>query len=111
MTDEEINVLLYVALLIRLVPRHLPRWGRLLEIPPHSLGWRLLLILAFDNVYSAFFDRDEGAVADYLVGDGVLEFAGELCVLKGVFTALDADRKSTRLNSSHKRLSRMPSSA
>ena len=44
------------------------------------------------------------------VSAGARKYAGQTYIMKLVEAAL-ADRKSTRLNSSHKRLSRMPSSA
>ena len=49
------------------------------------------------------------------VDEGVMAVAGNdssaVAVYEGILPAADGDRKSTRLNSSHDRQSRMPSSA
>ena len=49
------------------------------------------LCFAFDDIHSAFANRDQGAVACDLVGDGVLEFAGNSGVFQRIFAPFDAD--------------------
>ena len=51
-------------------------------------------------------DRREGEV-----GDGIKLIIGDLFELEFADSVINGDRKSTRLNSSHIPLSRMPSSA
>ena len=44
---------------------------------------------AFDDIDRALAQGYEGAISRYLIGDGVLEPAFELCVRERIFTALD----------------------
>ena len=55
---------------------------------------------------------DHGRTNAHAAGDaGLLGIVGDGVLVQGDVDAVQLDRKSTRLNSSHKRLSRMPSSA
>ena len=57
------------------------------------------------RILRMFGESEEAVVPEMIAGRAVVE-AGDYC-----FAASEQDRKSTRLNSSHKTESRMPSSA
>ena len=62
-------------------------------------------MIELTNVVKRYQQHEVLRGVSLMVGDG------EVCVLLGPSGGGKRDRKSTRLNSSHPRLSRMPSSA
>ena len=60
-------------------------------------------------VSSPIIESMEDATVDCLIDNNTGKWDDEM--IKGVFIPAEVDRKSTRLNSSHDELSRMPSSA
>ena len=101
-------------------PRGTPAFRDLMTDPPASEGefislWKLyflsLLAAAFEDF--GFVGSEARHLQDVLARDGLIKGKKSLQAL--VHTVFDyvkwADRKSTRLNSSHTDISRMPSSA
>ena len=110
-----------IALLIaqppEVVMQHVSTWS-IEQARNHAAPVSDLLVHALKKIYIMgelnLLDRE--AIANYL--DRVTGFAIRLCAtdeeraqLRTKLTAMRIDRKSTRLNSSHPVLSRMPSSA
>ena len=85
------------------------------DLPPGSVksfevGDEIVAVYNIDGTFYATEARCTHATAD--LADGILEGDVIECSLHfGAFHVPTGDRKSTRLNSSHERLSRMPSSA
>ena len=75
-----------------------------------SLRWkRTLRTASSERLLALVGDRDAVAVDLHFLPDG--SATGTVTVLDGSGIKAEEDRKSTRLNSSHTVLSRMPSSA
>ena len=67
--------------------------------------------LGFENKLTDKKEDIEKADAIILPGVGAFPWAMNMLGLSGLIDTIKEDRKSTRLNSSHSRKSRMPSSA
>ena len=80
------------------------------KIKPYSLFVVCSLVVAAVSVGAQLYIPILcGSAIDMMLGKGAVDFAGVLRIIYEIIVV--ADRKSTRLNSSHNVASRMPSSA